>query len=60
MAENSLPLKGTVQETMLGPLWARATFSKLYPEVLNDQKAIEIIQKVDYDFSEMQEYLEEW
>ena len=60
MAENSLPLKGTVQETMLGTLWARATFSKLYPEVLNDQKAIEIIQKVDYDFSEMQEYLEEW
>lgn len=60
MAENSLPLKGTVQETMLGPLWARATFSKLYPELLNDQKAIEIIQKVDYDFSEMQEYLEEW
>ena len=60
MAENSLPLKGTVQETMLGPLWARATFSKLYPDLLNDQKAIEIIQNVDYDFSEVQVFLEEW
>ncbi|MHA2283809.1 MAG: class I SAM-dependent methyltransferase [Promethearchaeota archaeon] len=60
MAENSFPLKGTVQETMLGPLWARASLSKLYPELLNDQKAIEIIQKVDYDFSAIQLYLEQW
>ncbi|MHA1992178.1 MAG: class I SAM-dependent methyltransferase [Candidatus Hodarchaeales archaeon] len=60
MTEDSFPLKGTVQETMLGPLWARATFSKIYPELLYDKKAIEIIQKVDYDFSGIQLYLEEW
>ncbi|MHA1932046.1 MAG: class I SAM-dependent methyltransferase [Promethearchaeota archaeon] len=60
MVENSLPFEGTVQETMLGPLWARATFSKLYPELLNDQKASEIIQKVNYDFSPIQLYLEQW
>ncbi len=60
MTENSLPFKGKVQETMLGPLWARATFSKLYPKLLNDQKAIEILQKIEHDFSVEQEYLEEW
>ena len=60
MAENPLLFKGKVQETMLGPLWARATFSKLYPELLNDQKAIEIIQNIDYDFSKIQLYLEQW
>ncbi|MHA2035731.1 MAG: class I SAM-dependent methyltransferase [Promethearchaeota archaeon] len=60
MAENALPFKGTVQETMLGPLWARATYCKLYPELLNDQKAIEIIQNVDYDFTAIQLHLEQW
>lgn len=49
--------KGSIQETMLGPLWARATYSKLYPEILNDEKAIEIIEKVDYNFSEAKEFL---
>ncbi|MCK4687673.1 MAG: class I SAM-dependent methyltransferase [Candidatus Lokiarchaeota archaeon] len=53
-------IKGSVQETMLGPLWARAKFSKLYPEILDDQKAYEIIEKLDYDFSKVQEYLGEW
>ena len=60
MTEGSFPLKGIVQETMLGPLWARATFSKIYPELLNDQKAIEILKNVEYDFSEVQDYLKEW
>lgn len=49
--------KGSIQETMLGPLWARATYSKLYPELLNDEKAIEIIEKVDHNFSEAKEFL---
>jgi len=49
--------KGSIQETMLGPLWARATYSKLYPELLNDEKAIEIIEKVDYNFSEAKEFM---
>jgi O-methyltransferase involved in polyketide biosynthesis len=45
---------------MLGPLWARAIYSKLYPNLLNDLKAIEIIKKIDYDFSEMDKILGEW
>lgn len=53
-------IEGSVQETMLGPLWARAKFSKLYPEILVDQKATEIIEKMNYDFSKVQEYLGEW
>lgn len=60
MTEDDIVFKGTVQETMLAPLWARATYSKQYPELLNDQKAIEIIQNIDYDFSKIAEYLEEW
>jgi len=50
----------TIEETMLGPLWARATYSKLYPEILDDQHAIQIIEKVDYDFTEISNYLGEW
>ncbi|MHA1373658.1 MAG: class I SAM-dependent methyltransferase [Promethearchaeota archaeon] len=49
-----------VEETMLGPLWARAKYSQLYPEILDDLKAIEIIKNVDYDFSNIEDYLGEW
>lgn len=56
ISEN-LIAKGTIQETMLGPLWARANYSKLYPEMLKDDMAFEIIEKVDYDFSETKEFL---
>ena len=42
--------KGTVQETMLGPVWARAKFSQKYPELLNDPKAVDIIEHIDHDF----------
>ncbi len=60
MAQDDIPFEGTVQETMLGPLWARAKYSQLYPELLDDQKAIEIIENINYDFSKIQEYLGEW
>ncbi|MFX0077220.1 MAG: class I SAM-dependent methyltransferase [Candidatus Hermodarchaeota archaeon] len=50
----------SIEETMLGPLWARATYSKLYPEILNDQEAIKIIDNVDYDFTELANFLKEW
>lgn len=51
---------GTIETTMLGPLWARATYSERYPDLLNDPKASQIIKKLDYDFSEVQELLDEW
>lgn len=60
MAQDNITFEGTVQETMLGPLWARAKYSRLYPELLDDQKAIEIIENINYDFSKIQEYLGAW
>jgi O-methyltransferase involved in polyketide biosynthesis len=42
---------GKVQETLVLPLWGRAVETqKEYPKLI-DQKAIEIIDKLDYDFS---------
>lgn len=52
--------KDSIQETMLGPLWARATYSQKLPELLNDEKAINIIKNINYDFSEMEQHLGEW
>lgn len=52
--------KGSIEETMIGPLWARATFSKQYPDILKDPKAVEIKNKMNYDFSELKEFLGEW
>ena len=37
MSQDDIPFEGTVQETMLGPLWARAKYSKLYPEILDQR-----------------------
>jgi len=57
MTKIKLSLKGHHQGTLLGPLWARATFSAKYPELLNDPKASEIIKKIDFDFSKVKEFL---
>lgn len=60
MSEDFSLDSGSIEETMLGPLWARATYSKLYPELLNDLQAIQIVEKIDYDFTEIAKYLGEW
>ncbi|MFX0202851.1 MAG: class I SAM-dependent methyltransferase [Candidatus Hodarchaeota archaeon] len=36
----------SIESTMVGPLWARATFNQLYPEILHDLKATELMEKV--------------
>ncbi|MHA2379932.1 MAG: class I SAM-dependent methyltransferase [Candidatus Thorarchaeota archaeon] len=36
----------TIQSTMVGPLWARATFSQRYPHILEDQEAADVFAKV--------------
>lgn len=51
MSEKKTLTKRTVQETMLIPLWGRATYSRKYPEILTDICAQEIIANLDYDFS---------
>jgi O-methyltransferase involved in polyketide biosynthesis len=47
--------KGNVQETLLLPLWGRAFETKKANPRLKDKKAVEIIEKLDYDFSKIEE-----
>ncbi|MBZ0135405.1 MAG: class I SAM-dependent methyltransferase [Planctomycetes bacterium] len=42
---------GTIQETLLVPLWARARESEEAQPVLHDPKSREILASLDYDFS---------
>lgn len=44
---------GHVQKTMFLPLWGRAVETQKVNPLLIDQKAVEIIKKVDYDFAAM-------
>jgi O-methyltransferase involved in polyketide biosynthesis len=39
-----------ISRTLLTPLWERAQFSKEHSSLFNDPKAIEIVDKLDYDF----------
>lgn len=41
----------SVQKTMLIPLWNRASASKQYPEILVDQQAVAIVDRLDFDFA---------
>lgn len=43
--------KGTIQETLLLPLWGRAYETAKSNPRLIDKKAVEIIDRIDYDFS---------
>ena len=49
----------SVQETMLIPLWGRAQYSHLYPELLDDPRAGEIMGKIDSDFSKVEKGFED-
>jgi len=42
---------GGVSASMLGPLWGRAQLSEKYKSLFYDSKAIDLIAKIDYDFS---------
>ena len=46
--------KNTVKETLIIPLYARYQCSKLYPQLFYDQIAIDLIEHIDYDFSELE------
>lgn len=43
----------SIQATMLIPLWGRANASEKNPEILYDKEAIEIIERCDFDFSDI-------
>jgi len=51
---------GKLQETMVLPLWGRFLESKKNDPLVYDSKAIEIINNMDYDFSEMENKLTEY
>lgn len=40
-----------IERTMLIPLWSRAEASRLYPEILVDRQAMDIVSRLDDDFS---------
>ena len=47
--------KNTVQETLIIPLYARKMCSELYPTLYYDETASELIDKIDYDFSALEQ-----
>jgi O-methyltransferase involved in polyketide biosynthesis len=48
-AKQSIQL-GTVQETLLVPLYARAVDTRRKRPILNDRKAVEMVESIDWDF----------
>jgi len=46
-------LKG-VPETLLIPLWARAVESENSDPIVKDNKAVEMMERIDYDFSKFE------
>jgi O-methyltransferase involved in polyketide biosynthesis len=48
------------QRTLILPLWGRAFFSRLYPEILDDKEAAHIANSLGYDFSEVEKALGEF
>ncbi len=52
---------------MVGPLWARAKYSQLYPEILSDAQAVKLFEKVktrhweaEAEFTKMEELIDEF
>ncbi len=46
--------KNSVQETLVIPLYGRKLCTELFPELFRDDKAVELINRIDYDFSELE------
>ena len=46
--------KNTVQETLVIPLYGRWLCSQRYPHLFQDQNAVELMERIDYDFSELE------
>ena len=46
--------KNTVQETLVIPLYACKLSSERLPELFRDEKAMELMERLDYDFSRME------
>ena len=50
--------KNTTQETLVIPLYARKLCTELYPSLFKDPKAVSLIERLDYDFSQVEKQSE--
>jgi O-methyltransferase involved in polyketide biosynthesis len=51
MQQDKVKVKlGGISASMLGCLWGRAQLSKEYSSLFYDEKAIELVERIDYDF----------
>lgn len=55
MEQQSIIKLGSVQETLLLPLWGRAVETKKQKPLLIDEKAVSIINSIHYDFTVISE-----
>jgi O-methyltransferase involved in polyketide biosynthesis len=46
----------TVQATMLLPVYGRAKASRMFPDILRDAGAIQIVDNMDYDFTQIDKH----
>ena len=46
--------KNTVQETLVIPLYGRKLCTEQFPNLFRDEKAVELINRIDYDFSPLE------
>ena len=46
--------KNTVQETLIIPLYGRWLCSRMFPTLFQDESAAELMERMDYDFSELE------
>ena len=46
--------KNTVQETLVIPLYGRKLCTEQFPNLFRDNKAVELIERIDYDFSALE------
>ena len=46
--------KNSVQETLVIPLYGRRLCSRMFPTLFHDQSAAELMERIDYDFSELE------
>ncbi|MFX1577134.1 MAG: class I SAM-dependent methyltransferase [Promethearchaeota archaeon] len=56
-----------LESTMIGPLWARATYSQQYPELLADEQSVQLIKQVKAihpdakaEFDAMEQFVDEF
>nr|WP_316620398.1 hypothetical protein [uncultured Ruminococcus sp.] len=46
--------KNSVQETLVIPLYGRKLCTERFPNLFQDRKAVELIDRLDYDFSDLE------